>query len=70
MNRQEQQRGLVIGEVDRGTLSVGEGAVLLGLSVRHVRRLLAAYRQRGITALARGNRGRALLNAVNEQVSA
>ncbi|MDQ2784300.1 MAG: ISNCY family transposase [Chloroflexota bacterium] len=67
MSRQEQQRGLVIGEVDRGALSVEEGARLLRVSVRHVRRLLAAYRQRGITALAHGNRGRAPINAVNEE---
>ncbi len=32
--RQEQQRGLVIAEVDRGVLSVGEGAAVLGVSAR------------------------------------
>ncbi len=67
MNRQEQQRGLVIAEVDRGTLSVEEGAAVLGVSARHVRRILTAYRQRGIAAMAHGNRGKVPINAVDEE---
>ena len=67
VNKQEQQRGLVIADVDRGALSVGEGATLLGRSERQVRRLLAAYRQRGVAALAHGNRGRVPINAVDEK---
>ncbi len=67
VNKQEQQRGLVIADVDRGALSVGEGAALLGQSGRHVRRLLTAYRQRGVAALAHGNRGRVPINAVDEK---
>jgi hypothetical protein len=35
-----------------------EAAVVLEVSVRQVRRLLAAYRQEGVAALAHGNRGR------------
>src|SRR4051812_33221184 len=59
-------RGLVIAQMDRGELSVAEGARLLAVSVRHGRRLLAAYRQRGVAALAHGNRGRVPRNAVAE----
>ncbi len=67
MNREEQRRSLVIAEMDRGTLSVGEGGAVLGVSARQARRLLAAYRQRGIAALVRGNRGRVPVNAVDEE---
>ena len=35
-----------------------EAVEVLGLSLRHVRRLLAAYRKEGAAALAHGNRGR------------
>lgn len=35
-----------------------EAAEVLGLSLRHVRRILAAYRKEGAVALAHGNRGR------------
>jgi len=67
VNRAEQQRGLVVAEMDRGTLSVGEGAAVLGVSVRQARRVLAAYRQWGVAALAHGNRGRVPTNAVDEE---
>jgi len=53
--------------MDRGESSVGEGAALLGVSARQARRLLAAYRQRGVAALAHGNRGRVPTNAVDEE---
>lgn len=67
VNKQEQQRSLVIAEVDRGALSVGEGATLLGRSERQVRRVLTAYRQQGIAALVHGNRGIVPMNAVDEE---
>ena len=67
MNSKEQRRGLVIAQMDRGELSVEEGARLLDVSVRHGRRVLAAYRQRGVAALAHGNRGRVPSNAVAEE---
>ena len=67
VNKQEQQRSLVIAEVDRGALSVGEGATLLGRSERQVRRVLTAYRQQGIAALMHGNRGIVPMNAVDEE---
>jgi len=68
MNSKEQGRGLVIAQMDRGELSVAQGARLLAVSVRHGRRLLTAYRQRGVAALAHGNRGRVPRNAVNEEI--
>jgi transposase len=67
VSAKEQQRGLVVAQVDRGAISVAEGAAVLGVSVRQVKRLLAAYRQRGVAALAHGNRGKAPSNAVDEE---
>ena len=44
---------------------IGRGAVeVLDLSLRHVRRLLAAYREKGAAALAYGNRGRKPVNTI------
>jgi hypothetical protein len=42
----------------------------LGLSERHTRRLLAAYRRAGEAALAHGNRGRTPANALAEATRA
>jgi len=38
---------------------------VLGLSLRHVRRILAAYRKEGAAALAHGNRGSKPYNALD-----
>ena len=49
---------MVLNQVKTGKMT-GEGAAeVLGLSLRHVRRILAAYRKEGAAALAHGNRGR------------
>lgn len=64
---QEQQRSLVVAQMDRGAITSAAGARLLGLSERQARRLLAAYRQRGVVALAHGNRGKTPVNAVTEE---
>jgi transposase len=58
LNRKEQTRVMVLNEVNEGALTAAEAAGLLGVSVRQVRRLLAAYRTEGVAALAHGNRGR------------
>ena len=44
---------------------VADAAELLGVSPRHARRMLAAYRERGAAALADGNRGRRPHNATS-----
>ncbi len=65
LNAKEQRRLRVLNEVNRSRLT-GEGAArLLGLSLRQVRRLLAAYRKEGAAALAHGNRGRRPVHAVS-----
>ena len=56
------------GGVDAGDLREMQGAEVLGLSERHVWRLLAAYRVLGAAALVHGNRGRRPQNAVPSKV--
>ena len=55
---EEQKRLVVVIELDARSLKAWEAAAVLGLSVRQVRRLLAAYRKEGAASLAHGNRGR------------
>jgi transposase len=58
LTRKEQTRVKVLNEVNEGVLTAEEAAGLLGVSLRQVRRLLAAYRTEGVAAMAHGNRGR------------
>ena len=64
MNKKEQRRLVVLNQVETGKMIGGEVAELLNLSLRHVRRILAAYRKEGAVALAHGNRGRRPHNAL------
>lgn len=66
LNAKEQQRVMVLNEVERGELTGRQAAELVGLSVRQVRRLVAAYRKEGVVALAHGNRGRGPLHALSD----
>jgi transposase len=68
LNQKEQQRLMVLNRVERRELTGVEAAVLVGLSLRQVRRLLAAYRKEGVAAIAHGNRGHRPVHAVGEEV--
>jgi len=68
LNKKEQKRLMVLNYVERGEVKGKEAAVVLGISLRHTRRLLAAYRKRGAAGLAHGNRGRKPPNAVDSEV--
>jgi len=57
LTMKEQQRGQVLPRVHAGLLTAKAAANLLVLSVRHVRRLIAEVRTKGLAALAHGNRG-------------
>ena len=57
LNKKEQKRVFVLNQVAQGKMRGGAAAVL-AVSLRHVRRLLAAYRKEGAPALAHGNRAR------------
>ena len=70
MNREEQKRLMVLNQVGEGRVGVREAAVGLGLSVRHVRRLLARYRKEGAAGVAHGNRGKRPYNKLDDAVRA
>lgn len=57
LNKKELKRSLVLNQLERGKISGRGAAEVLGLSLRHTRRILAAYRKGGVAALAHGNRG-------------
>jgi transposase len=65
LNQREQNRLIVLNEVNLGKLKIGQAAKLMELSLRHAKRLLAGYRKEGATALAHGNRGRLPYNAID-----
>jgi transposase len=59
LTQAEQTRVLILNRILTGQLTAADAAALLCLSVRQVRRLVAAYREDGVAALVHGNRGRA-----------
>ena len=58
MSAKDRERSAVIGGVAAGELRQGRTEVLLGLSVRQVKRLVAAYRRCGDRGLVSSRRGR------------
>ena len=70
MKQREQARSQVLNTVLEHHLSIRQAAEIMGVSERHTKRLLAAYRKEGVAALAHGNRGRRPHNAVPEAAAA
>ena len=70
MNQQEQARIQVLNSVLEYQLLIAQAAEIMGVSERHTKRLLAAYRKHGPAALAHENRGRRPHNAVPETAAA
>src|SRR4030042_4834444 len=68
LNREEEKRLIVLNQVDAGRMNGREVAEVLGLSLRQVRRILAAYRKEGAVALAHANRGRKPHNTLDESL--
>jgi transposase len=68
LNRKEQKRLVVLNQMEKGEMISREAAEVLGLPLRHVRRILAVYRKEGASVLAHGNRGRKPHNALDESV--
>ena len=64
MNPKEQARISVLNSVLEYQVPIAQAAEVLGVSPRHARRMLAAYREHGAAALAHGNRGRRPHNAI------
>ena len=68
LTMKEQHKLKMVIDYEAGKVGAQRAAELLGLSKRQFRRLVAAYRQRGIAALAHGNRGRVPANRISEAV--
>ena len=70
MNQKEQARLKVLNSLWAEQMTVHQAAGLMGVSTRHTRRILAAYRREGVAALAHGHRGRRPPNATPETTRA
>ncbi len=57
---------MVLNGIEIGRITTREASEVLGLSLRHVRRILAAYRKEGAAALAHVNRGSKAHNALDD----
>lgn len=64
----EQKRLRVLVELDAGRVTGCEVAEVLGVSLRHVWRLMAAFREQGAAGLAHGNRGREPVNKMAQAI--
>ena len=51
-------------------MALDQAATLMGVTTRHTRRILAAYRDKGVAAIAHGHRGRRPANATPDAVVA
>ena len=70
LNQKEQARLKVLNSLWAEQMTVDQAAGLMGVSTRHTRRILAAYRREGVAALAHGHRGRRPHNATPEATRA
>ena len=70
LKQRELARLHVLNDVLEHQVPIPQAAEILGVSERHRRRLLNAYRRNGAAALAHGNRGRQPHNAVSESETA
>ena len=70
LNPKEQARLKVLNSLLAEQMTVDQAAGLMGVSTRHTRRMLAAYRKEGVAALAHGHRGRRPPNATPETTRA
>ena len=66
MTPKEQSRLQVLNSLAAEHMTLDQAAELMGVTSRHTRRILAAYRERGAAALAHGHRGRRPVNATPE----
>ena len=66
--QKEQARLQVLNSLMAGHMTIEQAATLMGVSARHTRRILAAYRREGAAAIAHGTRGRRPANATPDSV--
>ena len=70
MNQKEQVRLQILNSLLAEHMTVDQAAMLMGVSTRHTRRILAAYREEGAVALAHGHRGRRAPNTTPDSIRA
>ena len=70
LTQKEQARLQVLNSILAEHMTTEQAAEILGVSTRHTRRILAAYKEDGAAALAHGNRGRRPHNATSEMEEA
>jgi transposase len=68
LNSKEQKRLMVLNQLETGRITGDQAAKLTQVSLRHLKRILAAYREDGVAALAHGNRGRKPPNTLDEEL--
>ena len=66
MTPKEQTRLQVLNSLLAEQMTLEQASTLMGISLRHTRRILALYREEGAAALAHGLRGRKPANAIPE----
>ena len=69
MTQKEQARLQVLNSLLAEHMTLDQAATLMGVTNRHTRRILAAYRELGAAAVAHGHRGRRPTNATPEPVA-
>ena len=70
MNQREQARLQVLNSLLAEHMTIEQASTLMGVSIRHTWRILAAYRKDGAAALAHGHRGRRAPNTISEATKA
>jgi transposase len=68
MSKNEVRYGETIPQIIAGKLSQSEAALLLGLSIRQVKRLCKKFRNAGLPGLIHKNRGKASNNKVSDEL--
>ena len=70
LTQKEQARLQVLNSLLAEHMTLDQAAMLMGVTTRHTRRMLAAYREEGAAAVAHGHRGRQPPNATPDAVVA
>ena len=68
LNRKEQNRLIILNQVESKQLGMSQAAMVLKISERQAWRILADYRREGAGGLAHGNRERKPVNALAEEL--
>ena len=69
MTQKEQARLQVLNSLLTEHMTLDQAATLMGVTTRHTRRILAAYREKGVAAVAHGHCGRRPPNATPEPLA-